>query len=184
MLWKACHERVQSLSPKAAKLAARMLRNDPSVPSNWVFSLDWALTFRSKEVGPLTAADLQAIAASQRGDRTAAPSFDPEQREAWEFAEWIRALAGSESERMNAPRNIEAEAPQEAIWDPRTPTPEERWLLAFSDELHRLANDRTYAEEIARLAMEKLTAEGHRNPVAVAREAFIAGQASRYQPAK
>lgn len=184
MLWKECHERVQSLSPKAAKLAARMLRNDPLVPSNWVFSLDLALTFRSKGAGPLTAADLRAIAASQRGDRTAALSFDQEQREAWEFAESIRALAGGERDRTDARRNIEEEARQEAIWDPRTPTPEERWLLAFSDELHRLTNDRTHAEEIAGLAIERLATEGHRNPVAVAREVFIAGRANRYQPAK
>ena len=180
MLWEECLERVQSLRPKAARLAARMLRNDPLVPSNWIFSLDQALTFRSKGAGPFTQADLQA---SQEENRTAAPTFDQEQREAWDFVESIRDLAANGKDGKNE-QSPTQEPPEEAIWDPRTPTPEERWLLAFSEELRRLAHDLTDAEDVAQLAIEKLTTDGHRNPVAVAREEFTAGRANRFEGAK
>jgi hypothetical protein len=175
-LWKDCYQSVQLLTPKAAKLAARMLSKDPHVPTNWAFSLDVALTSRAKGAGPITQADLEVIAASQRS----APSetqFDEDHRQAWQFAASIRASSiEARSPAKGHQRSTNPDAPQELVWDPRTLTPEEKWLLAFSDEFHRLADDRVDADDVAKCAMKRLETDGHRNPVAVAREQFIAGR--------
>ena len=69
MLWSECYERIQRMSPKAAKLASRMLCRDPQVASHWAFALDVALTGHGKGAGSFSAADLEAIVASRRGHR-------------------------------------------------------------------------------------------------------------------
>lgn len=122
MQWNECYEKIQLLSPKAAKLASRMLRKDPLVPSNWGFALDVALTARAQGAGALTPADLETIAAGQRDEGPPAAS-------------------------------------------------------TFSEELRRLADGRISPDEIARCASERLETEGHRSPLAVAREQFIAAPA-------
>jgi hypothetical protein len=172
MRWNECYEKVQLLSPKAAKLASRMLRKDPLVPSNWGFALEVALTVRAHGVGALTSADLEAIAASQRDEGTPAPStLDEDQREAWAFAASVRAFAVRDSGGVGQRPHP---APEGPAWDPRTPTPDEAWLLAFSEELRRLADGKIDPDEIARCAIERLETDGHRSPLAVAREQFIA----------
>ena len=94
MRWNECYEKIQLLSPKAAKLASRMLHKDPLVPSNWGFALDVALTVRARGAGSLTSADLEVIAAGQREEGPpAASKLDDVQREAWAFTASVRAFA-------------------------------------------------------------------------------------------
>lgn len=175
MRWNECYEQIQLLSPKAAKLASRMLRKDPLVPSNWGFALDVALTVRAHGAGALTSDDLEAIAAGQRDEGPPASSqLDEDQREAWAFAASVRAFATRDSSEALVRPNP---APGGPVWDPRTPTPEEAWLLAFSEELRGLAQGRISPDEIARCAIERLETAGHRSPLAVAREQFIASPA-------
>jgi hypothetical protein len=172
MHWNDCYEWIQRMSPKTAKLASRMLCKDPLVPSHWAFALDVALQARAKGAGFFTEADLDAIAATQREERAEpAVALDMDQREAWAFTASLRASAVRDPKK-DAPRP--APSRDDTVWDPRTLTPEEAWLLAFSDELHRLAEDRFSAEEIARWAIDRLETDGHRSPLVVAREQFLA----------
>jgi hypothetical protein len=179
MHWNDCYEWVQRMSPKAAKLASRMLCKDPLVPSHWAFALDVALTARAKGAGPLTAADLEAIAATHQEERPEPVALDRDQRGAWTFTASLRASALRDPKK-DAPRP--APNREDTVWDPRTPTPDEAWLLAFSDELRRLADDRFSAEEIARWAIDRLETEAHRSPLVVAREQFLAAAARRVVP--
>ena len=182
MHWNDCYEWIQRMSPKAAKLASRMLCKDPLVPSHWAFALDVALTARAKGAGPFSAADLDAIGATQREERPEPTAeLDKHQREAWNFTATLRASAVRDPKK-DVPRP--GPGREDTVWDPRTPTPEEAWLLAFSDELRRLADDRFSAEEIARWAIDRLETEAHRSPVVVAREQFLAAAARRVVPAQ
>ncbi|MDN8615007.1 hypothetical protein [Variovorax ginsengisoli] len=174
MLWSECYGKIQQMSPKAAKLASRMLCKDPRVPSHWAFALDVALAGRSKAAGGFTSADLEAIVAS-RGQERAEPTaeLDPEQREAWTFAASVRTSAARDAnKRARAP----VPGPEDALWDPRMPTPEEAWLLAFSHELRRIADGSVSADDIARHALCRLETDGHRNPLLAARDEFVAGK--------
>lgn len=93
MKWTECYERIQMLSPKSAKLAARMLRKDRLVPSSWAFSLDLALTCRAKGSGPVTEGDFEVIAANQKAEMSQPPeTLDGDQRRAWEFAAAVRGF--------------------------------------------------------------------------------------------
>ncbi|VTU21160.1 hypothetical protein H6CHR_01534 [Variovorax sp. PBL-H6] len=172
MHWNDCYDWIQRMSPKAAKLVSRMLCKDPLVPSHWFFALDVALKARANGAEPLTAADLDAIAATQREQRPEPEiALDKDQREAWAFTAALRSSAV-----RDAKKDMRALAPshEDPLWDPRTPTPEEAWLLAFSDELHRLSNDRFSAQAIARCAIDRLQTDAHRSPLVVAREQFLA----------
>ena len=95
MKWTECLDRVGILRPKAAKLAARMLRKDPLVPTTWAYSLDLALTCQAKGAGPITEWDLQVIAANQQEQPPSGlqDRFDEDQRQGWDFAASIRTLA-------------------------------------------------------------------------------------------
>jgi hypothetical protein len=180
MHWNDCYEWIQRMSPKAAKLASRMLCKDPLVPSHWAFALDVALTARAKGAGPFTAADLDVIVATQREEQPEpAVALDPDQREAWAFTASLRASAVRDPK-----KDLTRPAPsrEDAVWDPRTPTPEEAWLLAFSDELRRLADGRFNAEEIARWAIDRLETDAHRSPSVVAREQFLTAAARPVAP--
>ena len=173
MLWSESYAKIQQMSPKAAKLASRMLCRDPRVPSHWAFALDVALGGRSKTAGSFTSADLGAIVAS----RTQAQSepmvkLDPPQREAWTFAASVRAPVIEDAPQNHASRL----RPNDALWDPRTPTPEEGWLLAFSHELRRIAEGSVNSDDIARRAIDRLETDGHRNPLVVAKDEFLAGK--------
>lgn len=173
MRWKECYKQVQEMSPRAARLALRMLWKDALVPSNWAFSLDLALTTRAKGALPFTSCDLEVIAANQRPSLVEAPvELDREQRQAWLFAASIRALAIEDSGKDH-PRPTQVL--KGAISGPRTPTPEEAWLLAFSDELRQLAGGRLSSEDVTKCAINRLRTDGHRSPVVVAREQFIRG---------
>jgi hypothetical protein len=93
--WEDCYGRTQELSPKAAKLAARMLRRDPLVPYTWDFSLQIALMQRASGNLPFTPEDLSAIAANQRtAEKLLGLTVD--QVQAWEFATWVRQVAADQ----------------------------------------------------------------------------------------
>ena len=95
MTWEHCYGRTQELSPKAAKLAARMLRRDPLVPYTWDFSLQIALMQRASGKLPFTPDDLRAIAANQRtAEKLLGLTVD--QVQAWEFATWVRQVAADQ----------------------------------------------------------------------------------------
>ena len=160
------------MSPKAAKLASRMLCKDPQVPSHWAFALDLALTGRGQGAGSFSAADLEAIVASRRGHRQdAARQLDREQQEAWALTSSIRQAGVGGDRTKAAPRQNPMHG--EALWDPRMPTSEEAWLLAFSHEFRRIADGRFELDEIARQALRLFQSDGHRNPLVVAREQFV-----------
>ena len=166
------------MSPKAAKLASRMLCKDPRVPSHWAFALDVALAGRSRSAGAFTSSDLEAIVASRRqAQPEKTGELDPDQREAWTFATALRTTAvGGTNPRGQAPT---ARA-EDALWDPRTPTPEEAWLLAFSHELRRITQGSLSPDDIARHAIRRLETDGHRNPLVVARDEFVAGKVTNF----
>ncbi len=172
MRWSECCRKIQQLSPKAAKLASRMLSKDPRVPSHWAFALDVALAGRGKSAGAFTSADLEAIGASQRQERPEPTAgLDPAQREAWTFAASVRtSAAGAASKGAQALKP----SPEDALWDPRTPTPEEAWLLAFSHEFQRISD--ASPDDIARRALRSLETDGHRNPLEAARDELAASE--------
>ena len=175
MLWSECYERIQRMSPKAAKLASRMLSKDPKVPSHWAFALEVALTGRGQGAGSFSAADLEAIVASRQGRRPdAAAHLDREQQEAWALTSSIRQSAVADRAKLASAPNA---SPGDVLWDPRMPTPEEAWLLAFSHEFRRIADGRFELDDIARQALRRFQTDGHRNPLVVAREQFVVGRA-------
>jgi len=176
MFWSECYEKIQQLSPRAAKLASRMLCKDPRIPSHWTFALDVALAGRGKAAGPLTPADLEAIVASQSQERPeATDELDPAQREAWTFAASVRSPAGAANKGAQTPQ-----VPPEPVWDPRTPTPEEAWLLAFSHELQRISD--LGPDDIARRALRRLETDGERNPLEAARDELVAREVENVVP--
>lgn len=172
MHWTECYDRIQWMSPRAAKIAARMLCKDPLVPSTWVFSLDVALSTRAQGAEPLTSGDLQAIAASRRGSLFRTPlDLDEEQRQAWTLTASIRAqgIEDPNHEQRACP------APRDRHLRSTSATPQETWVLEFSDEFRRLAEGRLSPDVMGRCAVDRLRTDGHRNPLVVAREQFIAG---------
>ncbi|MDN8618770.1 hypothetical protein [Variovorax ginsengisoli] len=178
MRWSECYGKIQQLSPKAAKLASRMLCKDPRVPSHWAFALDVALAGRGKAAGGFTSADLDAIGASQRQERPEPTAeLDPAQQEAWTFAASVRkSAAGGANKGAQAPKL----SPEDAEWDPRTPTPEEAWLLAFSQELQRISD--LSPDDIARRALRRLETDGDRNPLEAARDELVASEVENVAP--
>jgi hypothetical protein len=109
MKWTECYERIQMLSPKSAKLAARMLRKDRLVPSSWAFSLDLALTCRAKGSGPVTERDFEVIAANQKAELSQPPgALDGDQRRAWEFATSVRGFSVNKKRTQSEHEPIEA----------------------------------------------------------------------------
>ena len=58
--------KVPALSPKAAKIALRMLDCDPRIHTEWIMALRPALVDRSKEAGPFKGTDWMTIAGIER----------------------------------------------------------------------------------------------------------------------
>lgn len=100
MEWIDCYSKVLQLSPRAAKLAAGMLRKDPLVPPEWQFCLHIALAQQAQGAQSFTREDLAVIAANQRSGFT--DELDPDQLLAWEFALWTRQFALHGSQRASA----------------------------------------------------------------------------------
>lgn len=58
--------KIQDLSPKAAKIALRMLDRDPRIPTEWVMALRPALVERSSEAESFGGTDWMTIAAIEK----------------------------------------------------------------------------------------------------------------------
>jgi len=83
--------KVQALSPKAAKIALRMLDRDPRVPTEWVMALRPALVERSSEAESFVSTDWMTIAAIERpGIRRFTERF--ESREQRHARLWVLSL--------------------------------------------------------------------------------------------
>lgn len=83
--------KVQALSPKAAKIALRMLDRDPRVPTEWVMALRPALVERSSEAESFGSTDWMTIAAIERpGIRRFTERF--ESREQKHARLWVLSL--------------------------------------------------------------------------------------------
>ncbi len=83
--------KVQALSPKAAKIALRMLDRDPRVPTEWVMSLRPALVDRSSDSASFGGTDWMTIAAIERpGIRRFTEHF--ESREQRHARLWVLSL--------------------------------------------------------------------------------------------
>lgn len=84
-------QKVQVLSPKAAKIALRMLDNDPHVPTEWVMSLRPALVKRSNDAPSFAGTDWLTMAAIERpGIRKFTERF--ESREQRHARLWVTSL--------------------------------------------------------------------------------------------
>lgn len=83
--------KVQTLSPKAAKIALRILDADPGIPVEWVLALRPALVERSSESAPFGTTDWMTIAAI---DRPAIRRFTDrfESREQRHARLWVSSL--------------------------------------------------------------------------------------------
>lgn len=58
--------KVQTLSPKAAKIALRILDADPNIPAEWILALRPTLVERSSESASFGTTDWMTIAAIER----------------------------------------------------------------------------------------------------------------------
>lgn len=58
--------KIRTLSPKAAKIALRMLDGDPRVPTEWIMALRPALVERSSESDSFGSTDWMTIVAIER----------------------------------------------------------------------------------------------------------------------
>lgn len=63
----------QSLTPKAARLAARMLDGTADIPFEWRLSLRMALLERARTAGAFTTTDLAPLPSSDRAETEARP---------------------------------------------------------------------------------------------------------------
>jgi hypothetical protein len=83
--------KVQALSPKAAKIALRMLDRDPRIPTEWVMALRPALVERSSEAESFGGTDWMTIAGIERpGIRRLTERF--ESREQRHARLWVLSL--------------------------------------------------------------------------------------------
>ena len=83
--------KVEELSPKAAKIALRMLDRDPRIPTEWVMSLRPVLVDRSSESTSFGGTDWMTIAAIERpGIRRFTKRF--ESREQRHARLWVLSL--------------------------------------------------------------------------------------------
>ncbi len=84
-------QKVQALSPKAAKIALRMLDRDPRIPTEWVMALRPVLVERSSEAQSFGGTDWMTIAAIERpGIRRFTEHF--ESREQRHARLWVLSL--------------------------------------------------------------------------------------------
>jgi hypothetical protein len=88
--------KIQALSPKAAKIALRTLDRDPRVPTEWVMALRPALVDRSGDAESFRSTDWMTIAAIERpGIRRLAEHF--ESREQRHARLWVLSLRKASS---------------------------------------------------------------------------------------
>lgn len=85
------YQKVQALSPKAAKIALRMLDGDPHIPTEWVMALRPALAQRSTGAASFASTDWMTMAAIERpGIRRFTERF--ESREQRHARLWVTSL--------------------------------------------------------------------------------------------
>jgi hypothetical protein len=85
------YQKVKVLSPKAAKIALRMLDNDPHVPTEWVMALRPALAQRSSDATSFAGTDWMTMVAIERpGIRRFTDRF--ESREQRHARLWVTSL--------------------------------------------------------------------------------------------
>ncbi|HEY2257732.1 MAG TPA: hypothetical protein VGI11_19005 [Variovorax sp.] len=100
--------KLQTLSPKAAKIALRMLDRDPRVPTEWVMALRPVLVERSSEAEAFVGTDWMTIAAIERpGIRRFTERF--ESREQRHARLWVLSL-------RTASQRHERAAPDESAY--------------------------------------------------------------------
>jgi len=102
-----CFALIAELSPNASKLAARMLRKDPSAPAEWAFALEVGLADRAHDSDALTTDDLLLIAMDkdpQHFSRAGADSLSPPQIQALEFVREVRREGRRRNGFILAPR--------------------------------------------------------------------------------
>ena len=101
--------KVQALSPKAAKIALRMLDRDPRIPTEWVMALRPALVERSSESESFGGTDWMTIAGIERpGIRRFTERF--ESREQRHARLWVLSL------RTASRRHDRAAPPDESVY--------------------------------------------------------------------
>jgi hypothetical protein len=101
--------KVQALSPKAAKIALRMLDRDPRIPTEWVMALRPALVERSSESESFGGTDWMTIASIERpGIRRFTERF--ESREQRHARLWVLSL------RTASRRHDSAAPPDESVY--------------------------------------------------------------------
>ena len=59
-------QKIEALTPKAAKIALRMLDSDPRIPTEWIMSLRPALVGRSVEAEGFKSTDWMTMAAIEQ----------------------------------------------------------------------------------------------------------------------
>ena len=100
--------KIQALSPKAAKIALKMLDGDPRVPTEWIIPLRPALVERSSESEGFGSTDWMTIVAIERpGIGRFTERF--ESREQRHARLWVLSL-------RTASQRINRAAPDESIY--------------------------------------------------------------------
>lgn len=106
------YQKVQVLSPKAAKIALRMLDNDPHVPTEWVIALRPGLVMRSNDSTSFASTDWMTMVAIERpGLRKFTERFESrEQRHARLWVTSLRkaARAALQAQQSAFPDDMEA----------------------------------------------------------------------------
>lgn len=82
----------QTLSPKAARLAARLLDRSMNIPFEWRLSLRMALVERGRASGPFTTSDLAPLTAGQ--DKADDPAANAEAGPQDQALRFIQAIQG------------------------------------------------------------------------------------------
>ncbi|SFN19295.1 hypothetical protein [Variovorax sp. OV329] len=99
------YQKVQVLSPKAAKIALRMLDNDPHVPTEWVLALRPALKMRSNDAASFGGTDWMTMVAIERpGMRKFTERF--ESREQRHARLWVTSLRRASRAALQAQQSV------------------------------------------------------------------------------
>ncbi len=104
------YQKVQVLSPKAAKIALRMLDKDPHVPTEWVMALRPALAQRSNDAASFAGTDWMTMAAIERpAIRKFTERFESrEQRHARLWVTSLRKASLAAQSQSRFPDDVEA----------------------------------------------------------------------------
>ena len=99
------YQKVQVLSPKAAKIALRMLDHDPHVPTEWVIALRPALVMRSNDATSFAGTDWMTMVAIERpGIRRFTERF--ESREQRHARLWVTSLRKASRAALQAQQSV------------------------------------------------------------------------------